>query len=56
MKPFSYTAVRGTPRQVVDQLRERVDRGVRMFVCYFSDQAAPATLEMFAREVMPAFA
>ncbi|HUY18990.1 MAG TPA: TIGR03560 family F420-dependent LLM class oxidoreductase [Candidatus Binataceae bacterium] len=56
MKPFSNTAVRGTPGQVVDQLRERVDRGVRMFVCYFSDQAAPATLEMFAREVMPAFA
>src|SRR5579884_1656671 len=56
MKPFAYTAVRGTPAQVIAQLRERVERGVRMFVLYFSDQAAPATLDLFAREVMPAFA
>ncbi len=55
MKPFAYTAVRGTPAQVVTQLKERVERGVRMFVLYFSDQAAPATLDLFAREVMPAF-
>ncbi len=56
MKPFAYTAVRGTPPQIIEQLRERVERGVRMFVLYFSDQAATATLELFAREVMPAFA
>jgi len=56
MKPFAYTAVRGTPAQVIAQLKERVERGVRMFVLYFSDQAAPATLDLFAREVMPAFA
>jgi F420-dependent oxidoreductase-like protein len=56
MKPFAYTAVRGTPPQIIEQLRERVERGVRMFVLYFSDQAATTTLELFAREVMPAFA
>ncbi|MFI5351949.1 MAG: LLM class F420-dependent oxidoreductase [Candidatus Binatales bacterium] len=53
--PFSATGIKGKPDQIVAQLRERVNRGVTMFTIFFSDFAPPPTLEMFAREVMPAF-
>lgn len=55
-RPFSFTAIKGTPEQVVAQIRERVGWGITMFTMMFSDMAQPATLELFAREVMPAFA
>jgi F420-dependent oxidoreductase-like protein len=55
-KPFSFTAVKGTPDEVTEQLRERVSRGVTMFTMMFADMAPPQTIELFAREVMPAFA
>ncbi len=54
--PFSATGIKGTPDQIIAQLRERVNRGVTMFTIFFSDFAPPATLETFARQVMPAFA
>jgi F420-dependent oxidoreductase-like protein len=54
-KPFSFTAVKGTPEEVIDQLRERVARGVTMFMMMFADMGPPQTVELFAREVMPAF-
>jgi F420-dependent oxidoreductase-like protein len=55
-KPFSFTAVKGTPDDVVKQLRERVAWGITMFTIMFADMAPPQTVELFAREVMPAFA
>lgn len=55
-KPFSFTAVKGTPDEVIEQLRERVARGVTMFTMMFADMGPPQTVELFAREVMPAFA
>jgi F420-dependent oxidoreductase-like protein len=55
-KPFSFTAVKGTPDEVIKQLRERVSWGIRMFTIMFADMAPPQTVELFAREVMPAFA
>jgi F420-dependent oxidoreductase-like protein len=55
-KPFSFTAVKGTPDEVVKQLRERVAWGITMFTIMFADMAPPQTVELFAREVMPAFA
>ncbi len=54
--PFARTGVKGTPAQLVEQLKDRVRHGVTTFTIFFSDLAPPATLEMFAREVMPAFA
>jgi F420-dependent oxidoreductase-like protein len=55
-KPFSFTAVKGTPDEVISQLRERVTWGITMFTMMFADMAPPQTVELFAREVMPAFA
>jgi F420-dependent oxidoreductase-like protein len=56
MKPFSITGIKGTPAQIIDALKMRVAMGITTFTIFFSDMAPPATLEMFAREVMPAFA
>jgi F420-dependent oxidoreductase-like protein len=54
--PFAKTGIKGTPREIVTQLRERVAKGITMFTIFFSDFAPPPTLETFARDVMPAFA
>ncbi|MGH7905709.1 MAG: TIGR03560 family F420-dependent LLM class oxidoreductase [Candidatus Binataceae bacterium] len=56
LKPFVYTAIKGTPPQVIEQIRERAERGVKLFVTFFSDFAPPETIDLFGREVMPAFA
>ncbi|MGZ6195423.1 MAG: TIGR03560 family F420-dependent LLM class oxidoreductase [Candidatus Binataceae bacterium] len=55
-KPFSFTAIKGTPDEVVKQLRERVAWGITMFTMMFADMGPPQTVELFAREVIPAFA
>jgi F420-dependent oxidoreductase-like protein len=55
-RPFSFTAIKGTPDEVIKQLRERVSWGITMFTMTFADLAPPQTVELFAREVMPAFA
>jgi F420-dependent oxidoreductase-like protein len=55
-KPFSFTAIKGTPDEVIKQLRERVSWGITMFTMMFADMGPPQTVELFAREVMPAFA
>jgi F420-dependent oxidoreductase-like protein len=55
LKPFSFTAIKGTPSQVVNLVRERCGRGVSLFTVLFSDFGQPASLELFANEVMPAF-
>jgi len=56
LKPFVYTGIKGTPPQIVEALRERIRKGIKMFTIFFSDFAPPETIELFAREVMPAFA
>ena len=55
MKPFSITGIKGTPKQLIEQLKNRVKMGITTFTIFFSDMAPPATLELFAKEVMPAF-
>ncbi|MGH7916825.1 MAG: hypothetical protein ACREQE_05100, partial [Candidatus Binataceae bacterium] len=54
--PFWRTGIKGTPHQVIEQLRARVAKGITFFTVIFGDFGPPRTLELFAREVMPAFA
>ncbi|HVC44962.1 MAG TPA: TIGR03560 family F420-dependent LLM class oxidoreductase [Candidatus Binataceae bacterium] len=56
LKPFSITGIKGTPPQIVEQLRARVAQGITFFTIMFGDFGPPRTLDLFAREVMPAFA
>jgi F420-dependent oxidoreductase-like protein len=56
MRPFSTTAIKGTPPELVAALKDRIAKGVTTFIVFFSDGAPPQTIEMFAKEVMPAFA
>ena len=55
LKPFVTTGIKGTPKQLVEQLQKRVAMGITTFTIFFSDFAPPPTLELFAKEVMPAF-
>jgi F420-dependent oxidoreductase-like protein len=58
-EPLLQCSIIGTPEQVIRQFRERVALGIRMFMVVFGtpgDSGAPGDLELFAREVMPAFA
>ncbi len=50
------TAFRGTPEQVVEQLRRRVAQGVTFFTFLLGDFHSPDSLQLFAEEVAPAFA
>jgi len=54
--PFWRTAIKGTPSNVVEQLRDRVKRGIQFFTIIFGDLNSPQSIDLFAREVMPAFA
>ena len=56
LKPFSTTGIKGTPQQLIEELKKRVAMGITTFTIFFSDFAPPPTIEMFAKEVMPAFA
>ena len=56
LKPFSLTGIKGTPPQIVEQLRDRVSKGITFFTVMFGDFGPPQTIELFAREVMRAFA
>ena len=55
LKPFSITGIKGTPTQLIEELKNRVKMGITTFTIFFSDFAPPPTLELFAKEVMPAF-
>jgi len=55
MRPFATTAIKGTPPELVTALKDRIAKGVRTFIIFFSDGSAPQTIEMFAKEVMPSF-
>jgi hypothetical protein len=41
---------------VIEQLRARVKQGFQFFTIIFGDLNSPASIDLFAREVMPAFA
>ena len=49
-------AVRGTPDAVIDGLREKAARGVRLFTIMFGDLAPTETLRLFGERVLPALA
>lgn len=46
----------GTPPMVIDRIADLVEKGISTFVFFTFDRGNPETLELFAREVMPAFA
>ena len=46
-------AVRGTPDQVVEGLRAKVERGVRLFTIMFGDLAPADTIRLFGEKVAP---
>ncbi len=46
-------AVRGTPEQVVEGLRAKVERGVRLFTIMFGDLAPAETIRLFGEQVLP---
>ncbi|HKD65695.1 MAG TPA: TIGR03560 family F420-dependent LLM class oxidoreductase [Candidatus Binataceae bacterium] len=48
------SAIKGTPAAVAEQLREHERRGVQMLILWFADYGRPETIDLFAREVMPA--
>ena len=54
--PFWRTGIKGTPPQIVDQLRDRVRKGITFFTVIFGDLNSPQSIDLFAREVIPAFA
>jgi F420-dependent oxidoreductase-like protein len=56
LKPFSFTGIKGTPAQITEQLHDRVRKGITFFTVMFGDFGPPQTIDLFAREVMPAFA
>jgi alkanesulfonate monooxygenase SsuD/methylene tetrahydromethanopterin reductase-like flavin-dependent oxidoreductase (luciferase family) len=46
----------GTPDAIIKRIRERAALGVTLFTFFFHDRAQLKTLELFAKEVIPAFA
>jgi len=46
-------AVRGTPDAVIDGLRAKAAKGVRLFTIMFGDLASPETLRLFGDRVLP---
>ena len=53
---YARTAIAGTPSQVTARVREYVDAGVSHVVCHFGRTTDLRGTELFAREVVPAFA
>jgi alkanesulfonate monooxygenase SsuD/methylene tetrahydromethanopterin reductase-like flavin-dependent oxidoreductase (luciferase family) len=49
-------AIAGTPVEVIEQIRRKITLGIDYFIFFFHDRGRPETLELFASEVMPAFA
>ncbi len=49
------TALKGTPEQLVEAIRARHAQGVSFFIALFGDLNRIESLELFAREVLPAF-
>ena len=49
-------AVAGTPHQCIEQIKRYVDNGITYFFLLFPDPIPTESMELFAREVVPAFA
>lgn len=49
------SALVGTPGQCIERLRAYIDLGIHTFFLLFPDLPSPASLELFAQEVLPAF-
>ncbi|MFI5351948.1 MAG: TIGR03560 family F420-dependent LLM class oxidoreductase [Candidatus Binatales bacterium] len=49
-------AIKGTPKQVIEQFKQRAARGVSLFQLVLLPMPFVSAAELFAREVMPAFA
>jgi alkanesulfonate monooxygenase SsuD/methylene tetrahydromethanopterin reductase-like flavin-dependent oxidoreductase (luciferase family) len=54
--PFWRTGIKGTPPQIIERLRERTDKGITFFTVIFGDMNSNQSIDLFAREVMPALA
>ena len=55
-RTYARTAIAGTPDQVAARIREYEGAGVSHVVCHFGRTTDLRGTELFAREVMPAFA
>ena len=55
-RTYARTAIAGTPAQVAARIREYADSGVSHVVCHFGRTTDLRGTELFAREVIPAFA
>jgi alkanesulfonate monooxygenase SsuD/methylene tetrahydromethanopterin reductase-like flavin-dependent oxidoreductase (luciferase family) len=55
-RTYARSAIAGTPEEVKKQLREYSDAGVTHVVCHFGRTTDLRGTELFAREVIPAFA
>jgi alkanesulfonate monooxygenase SsuD/methylene tetrahydromethanopterin reductase-like flavin-dependent oxidoreductase (luciferase family) len=53
---FTETRLVGTPEEVVSQVRAYVDAGIDHFMLWFMDSPQGDSLELFAEQVLPAFA
>lgn len=51
---MEHSGFHGTPAQVIEQIRRRVEQGVRYFTFLTSDFHAPESLELLAEKVLPA--
>jgi alkanesulfonate monooxygenase SsuD/methylene tetrahydromethanopterin reductase-like flavin-dependent oxidoreductase (luciferase family) len=49
-------AIAGTPQECITKIKSYVNHGIRYFFLIFPDPISTNTLELFANEVMPAFA
>jgi alkanesulfonate monooxygenase SsuD/methylene tetrahydromethanopterin reductase-like flavin-dependent oxidoreductase (luciferase family) len=47
-------AVRGLPEQVIEGLRAKIEKGVRLFTIMFGDLAPASTIRLFGSAVLPA--
>ena len=47
---------KGTLPQIVEQLQERIRKGITFFTVIFGDLNSAQSIDLFAGEVMPAFA
>lgn len=53
--PFAPNAIAGTPEQVIAGFRNRIAKGITLFVVKFAEGMNTPIFEFFANEVMPAF-
>ncbi|MHB8511881.1 MAG: LLM class flavin-dependent oxidoreductase [Actinomycetota bacterium] len=55
LRTYARTAIAGTPKQVIERIREYEQAGVSELVCHFGRTDDHRSTELFAKEVFPAF-